>query len=400
MARKRFRNLGIIDRAAADALEKAIDGGVSSKPKTRGNAVTAIGDSITAYNGDGVRWNGKGWLNQACVITDSRFKQLFHSATPGYTSAQVLAESLPTLLARSVKPDYCFVLVGTNDQGTGVPYATTFSNITKIYDDLLNADIIPIACTVPPRNNPTPTAATNMLRHNTWIRKTAAERGLALVDFYNALVDPATGNYKSGLNADDVHPTEAGAKVMGEAAAKVLNEILTPWTPAITQALPDSNNLLSNPFNLTDTDSDGIPDGWQAPTPAGATFSIVNPTNSDVIGRWFKVTRAAAGGTTILRRSFGSGITPGDKFGIGLKFKLEKATSAQIDVNLFQYGNSSNLIISPVYQWKTEIDSRTRYLEFEVPAGVVSFQLDVSFSGVGELSIGQFTLRNLTALGI
>lgn len=393
--------MAVKDIYARSMVERAVKifGSGGGTAKRSGNTITAIGDSITAYNGDGVRWNGKGWLNWACVLTDSKFKQMYHSATPGHTTAQVLSDSLPALLARPVKPDYCAVLTGTNDLGTNVPYATTFANLTLIYARLESAGITPILCTVPPRNNPTNISATNIYRFNAWIRKTASEKGYPLIDFYGALVDPATGNYKSGLNSDDIHPTEAGAKTMGEAAAKVLNEILNPWTPAITQSLPDPSNVVSNPLNLTDTDSDGIPDGWQAPTPAGATFSLVNPTNSDVVGKWFKTTRATAGGTTVLRRSFGSGINPGDRYGIGLRFKLEKTTTAQLDINLFQYGGST-LIISPLYQWKNDTDAHTRYLEFVVPAGIVSFQLDVSFSGVGELSLGQFTLRNLTTLGI
>lgn len=52
-------------------------------------------------------------------------------------------------------------------------------------------------------------------KFNTWRKYYAAANGIAVVDFYNLLVDPANGNYLAGYYSDGLHPSHAGYLARG-----------------------------------------------------------------------------------------------------------------------------------------------------------------------------------------
>jgi lysophospholipase L1-like esterase len=114
------------------------------------------------------------------------------AATGGFTTDQIVATHLPTVLA--AKPNACVVLGGINDMTIGavaVP-ASTIANLKTIYTSLIAAGILPIACTIPPKNGYTEGPASL----NAWISRYARNNGFPVLDFYSLLVDPSTSHVR------------------------------------------------------------------------------------------------------------------------------------------------------------------------------------------------------------
>ena len=370
----------------------------------RGNLVSAIGDSITANNGDSVRKQCKGYLNWAGILSDQRFRIAPHFASPGFTTARILNESLPALLESGIKPDYCVVLGGTNDVGNAFPVPSILMNLERIHRGLLRAGIGTIAATIPPRDGASPFQQTNIMNLNTGIKLLAAELGIPVVDFHEVLTDPATANFYPGYATDQIHPGTLGARVMGKALADVLGSIVQAWKPPLSVANIDPANLIANPVFLTDSNSDGIPDRWTVYSAAGATFSLEAPAAGEpVSGKWFKCTRASdSGSTTTYRIATLTGVNPGDRIALGFKFKcsLEAAPGGKVGMMIFKDKAVTNQVIGPLYDWDRDTEAHTVYREFTIPADVTALQLDVNFSGAGTVWLAQMSMRNLTTAGL
>lgn len=369
----------------------------------RSNLVSAVGDSITANNGDGLRRLCKGYLNWAGILSDQKIRYMHQSANPGYTTEKILNVSLPALLIRPELPSFCVVLGGTNDVGNALPIPTITANLQAIYDRLIANNIIPIACTIPPRDGASNFQLGNILKLNAWIRRNAANRGYALCDFHRVLTDPSTANFRTGYASDQIHPNSLGAKIMGKEVARAVSELMAAWDPPLSITANDPANLLTNPLFMADTNADGLPDGWTMVAGNGATTALEDPAPTDgIVGKWFTVARAsAAGANTTVRVSGIAGVNPGDKIGMGFRFKSTlEAGAGKFGVYVYKDKDAATLAMAPLYDWDRDTDPHTWYGEFAVPSGVTSLQLDLSFGGAGSFSLAQMTMRNLTTSGI
>jgi lysophospholipase L1-like esterase len=70
---------------------------------------------------------------------------------------------------------------------------------------------------------------------NEWLYRYAAANGHPFVDFYGALVNTANGDYTAAYTSDNIHPTAAGAKVMGQAVATALRHSCRAFRPTSTR---------------------------------------------------------------------------------------------------------------------------------------------------------------------
>jgi lysophospholipase L1-like esterase len=301
-----------------------------------GRVMMAMGDSIIANGANdsvsgsvtvtGGRLNEKNWLAWATMLSGGKITYGGLAATGGYTTAQVLATHLPTVLA--AKPDACLVLAGTNDTVASTPLATSIANLTSMYAQLLAAGILPIACTLPPRTGATSGDNTLRTQLNIWIVRYARTNGIPMVDFYGTLVDTATaGSYLAALTADGVHPNGAGAKAMGQAMADSMATWLSPVTPFLSQNNTDPALGLSNSLNLTDTNADGVPDNWTI-SGTGAVGTLV--TDAAVKGKYYVATRGSADLTAQMAAAITA--AAGDKIYLGVKLmSTVEATSGSFD---------------------------------------------------------------------
>ncbi|WP_025851239.1 SGNH/GDSL hydrolase family protein, partial [Paenibacillus ehimensis] len=210
-------------------ISKNISGTAAARP--RGNRFALLGDSITAQHGDAIRRSAKGYFHWAAAFLNQQIRYAVHFATGGYTTEQIIAVHLPALLAAADKWDYCAVLAGTNDVGNALPVPTIIRNLSQIYETIITAGRVPVACTIPPRNGASAFQQTNIMNTNTGIKMLAAKLGIPLVDFHAALVNSATADYATGYNADQIHPNSLGARVMGKMFADTMANIggEAPW---------------------------------------------------------------------------------------------------------------------------------------------------------------------------
>lgn len=267
----------------ATAVDIAARGAAQIRPPTlmgMGDSLTANGgnDYVPATGGGGMFYAPQSWHLWGHLISGARFLHMGNAATPGYTIQQAKTTHLPTVLA--AKPTYCTVLAGQNN--ISALSAQDYTDLFSIYTQLVGAGITPILCTIPP-------TSTNANLHalNRWIARISRDNGWPLLDLFGALVVPSTGLYLAADTADGVHPTETGAKKMGQALSTLMQQLLP--VPSVRFASSNVGQTIpSNPLFLNAPGSDG----WFPATTTTAGSSATGAT-SGVVGNAWTITRPA-----------------------------------------------------------------------------------------------------------
>ena len=143
--------------------------------------------------------------------------RVYNSGIDGNTTAQLRSRFDKDVA--SVSPDSCVILGGTNDIFRDVPAATTQANLAQLYQECTDAGITPVACTLTPvmpgyllgDSADADALNSSIDALNAWIRTYCTERGIEVIDF-NAVV---RANPQAYLQADGIHPSEAGHDAMG-----------------------------------------------------------------------------------------------------------------------------------------------------------------------------------------
>jgi len=202
------------------------------------NTIAPLGDSITLRNLQGLAgpnyfYGSDGYLSSGNAQLGWPFEIVGVVGLSGQSSAQILANGLPQILAMSPRPARCPVLAGTNDAVPGGISASapdaTIANLKLIYAGLIAAGIEPEMCTLPPRNDAGMTAAMKRVitQINRWIREYAKANSYICNDFYKRLVNPTIGGTSgwalaadgvgalNDTSADQIHPSDYGGYLMG-----------------------------------------------------------------------------------------------------------------------------------------------------------------------------------------
>lgn len=396
------------DAAAASAYVGAL------RPVNR--MLVTMGDSIA----DNVNFpgpNSKSWAARACMLTNGEMQWVRSFGVGGATSTDVVEDQLSEVIAMIPRPGFVAIMMGANDTDV---IDTFKANYTAIIDALLAVGIIPICGAVPPNSN-----SGNQLkahRYNTWLSRECGRRGLPFVNFMEALVDTATaGAYASGNDLDGVHPSVTGAGVMAARMATTMtaylsgHNIIDPYLANCNLDAATMADVIAQPRNclfLNDTGSNGSADYWAINNSgaAAATLSLTNPVASDVIGKWQKLTRGVGDGGNRSRLTYASGFLvpqlPGDIVSVGYRFKATlESGGGSISIG-FPHDGGGGSPATDLYSgpntWTTDIAATTLGREFVVREDAAN-QLYAFFdfdSGEGSFSVGQFTCRNLTDLGV
>lgn len=217
--------------AYLDASKKAVTD--ASSPAVIG----AIGASITS-NGSlsyydralsgSISLGDIAYFTYALPLTQGKFCFGGIAATPGYTSQQIMDTHLPSALASN----WDYVLIGemSNDYGNGVAVTDTKNRVISMVAQIKAAGKTPILTTLPPDSTESTDAAlyTWMTKYNAWLKNFANAQRLPYVDYATVMSNPADGTPVAGYTSDGKHPTNTGARVMGEELARVLNTIPLP----------------------------------------------------------------------------------------------------------------------------------------------------------------------------
>ena len=173
----------------------------------------AVGDSITDADSPDFAAGDFGAASWATYVVDD-----------GFVFAGGWAEwGAPTaMMADSVGPidaDVLVVLAGTNDVAFGIPFDESAANLDRITDAVGIDEVIVVS--IPPMD-----ALPNGAKaYNQRLDDLAGDRGWRFVDA-SAGLRTADGRYGDGMSSDGLHPSADGARVLGEAIAAELREVL------------------------------------------------------------------------------------------------------------------------------------------------------------------------------
>ncbi|HHQ6553300.1 TPA: SGNH/GDSL hydrolase family protein [Serratia fonticola] len=369
------------------------------------NDVFSIGDSITAYgtassqpNASGTLYppltNAQSWASWAMLMTNGQYSYVGSSATPGYTTAQVLATHVPKAIA--AKPTFCIVMCGRNDVVQGIDIeSVTIPAMTSIFRQLRFAGIIPVVCSMSAQSGNTD--AQNIARYkiNDFCRQYAVKYGLPFVDLHAATTDPLTGGWIAGYNQDVSHPTPLGAKAMGKAVADAMAQWQAPTTPQKAESATTpagSNNILTNPLFIDS--SAGLPADWS--TDVAGSVAITQESN--IKGNIWTVTGSASPYPRYYRTIT---VEPGKKYGFGFMMKISGTGAAPSWMSCYaKAGNSlsdtaGDIYLGGVRGWRLTADWGYYYFESVIPTGVTQMTIIIQAQS-GSISLAQMGVFKIT----
>ena len=297
--------------------------------------VALIGDSITArsltasYTPPVLAQSAIAPWNWANAVLGAPFVFAQNLAVSGDKTTGIFSR----ISSVSNDIDVCFVMAGINDVIASLSSASIITNITNGVANLVAAGKTVVISTILPNNALTGPQVTVLNAVNAFIR-TLASASVFVVDGFSALGgNVADGTATAGyLNADNTHPTAAGAQVFGQHSTT-----RAALTAAFGKVFPNISpyenfqqaNILYNEFRRSTGGTAGtisagsgtIADNWRCLQNAGtATFTVdasaAYAKGADFIGPWttaplstdayyqaFNVTAAAASDNPRLRYS-------------------------------------------------------------------------------------------------
>ena len=164
----------------------------------------------------------------------------FPSMFPGkpYIGRGISGQTTPQLLVRfnqdvvALRPKVVVILAGTNDiaGNTGPSTIEMIEDNLRSMAEIANANGIRVVLSsvlpvydYPWRPGLEP--APKIMALNAWMKDYAAKVGATYLDYHSAMQDSRHG-MRAGLASDEVHPTEAGYRVMAPLAEKAIAEAL------------------------------------------------------------------------------------------------------------------------------------------------------------------------------
>lgn len=377
-------------RLSPEGLRAAFGAVSAARP---GNRVAYLGDSITQASWlTGSNFQASSFPLFAMLASGGQLITVANAGVSGDNSSQALARFDADVTPSA--PGTVVILLGTNDVGQAVPLATYAANIKAIVAKVRAIGAVPVLGTIPPNNTVGRHMAISTL--NAWLRRYAGRQGIPVLNFYSLLVDPATGGIAAAYNGDGTHPNVAGYLAMGNLVASTLTPLVPPGRPYTSLNNADPLNALSatNSILLTDTNADGVPDGWFAY--GGSTgYAHALVTDSAVPGKLAQITQTANTSIRAIQKGV-SGASVGDRLAVSGVVTSDGGVKAQVKLT-FTGPNSAGQAAN----FAAVVTRGFYYQEVVVPAGTTGVVLDlIADVGTGVVAFGQPTVVNLTSSGI
>ena len=185
--------------------------------------IIALGDSLTVGEGEFDLYDSVGpssYPEYLEMVAQEHLRGLKSSVKVNVLNRGISGDLTSGMLERfskdvvDEKTDYVIILGGTNDIGWGFDPVMIVHNLTTMYDNSRNKDIVAVACSVPsilgfdefipPR-----------LHLNQMIRTEADKRSMPFVDLFTATADPRNNRLRQDYSADGLHLTPEGYQQIG-----------------------------------------------------------------------------------------------------------------------------------------------------------------------------------------
>ncbi|MFF0942681.1 SGNH/GDSL hydrolase family protein [Kocuria sp. CPCC 205300] len=163
----------------------------------------AVGDSITEANSPDIverRVGNASWVSYA----ESKSTRYAGGWADGGAQTKAMRENFEAVS----NADVLVVLAGANDVANDVPFDETTSNISAIVDEAGTERVI--VSSIPPQSKD----PARVVEFNDRLEDFARDNGWEWVDASAELRDG--DDFADGMSEDGVHPTQKGAKVLGD----------------------------------------------------------------------------------------------------------------------------------------------------------------------------------------
>lgn len=383
--------------------------GLSSTYVTRRSthSLGILTDSISALDQAGLSYKvARNWHGSLSINSGQRVRRAGVYGAGGATVEDIRDTYLPALLAgESVTPSHVAICAGTNNMATSTTIADGYAALVTIADTLESSGITPVLWLCPPRDD---SALESVGDWNARVSRLAFLRGYPVVDAYTPLADPATGGWADAEDhSDDVHPTGVGH---GKIAAALLADaaflgLFAQSTPYVSGAGVDGANLTSYGHFTSDSNTDGLADGWTVWGGTSFTTSIVTEDGY----QWQRLAKAAAqAGQGGLQLNITTGFSPGDT--IAFSGLLRCSTAEGIPFISVEARASNATISYPIQAAQMSgttgiaLDG-TMYGEGVVPATTDTLRINIQWFNYTpdadvHIQVARLSLVNLTTLGV
>lgn len=360
------------------------------RPKT----IIPAGDSITAgaTTAASPAEYAAGYAEAAIYTAGLRL--LANAGVSGDTASQLLARFQTDVIDK--QPDATIIMIGTNNFVSGMAnsaYATLFNSLETCVLMSLDAGILPIIATPPPKNG----ANSEAKRAQPFYYWLTEYYGLPLFDAYRRWVDPANGNWQSAYTGDNTHPDLEGIAAVFPALGAALSDIPSMVAPEYLAAVSESStgdlaNMIRNGSFSRGTAPSSIT-GWTTNT-TNNTITLENPTLPET-GKVFKSAVSADGGIYPLS---GASVTvvPGNELILSGKVKISDVVATSGSVHMeFQLSGGGQT--RPMKGW---IQNGTFKFsnKFVVPSGKTSMTPALYIDKIGTYEVSNLTMIDRTAM--
>jgi len=320
----------------------------------------------------------------------------------------------------SKSPQYIIEQSGINDIRASVQASAIFENKKNMWLSIIEAGLSPMITTLTPLSNSVSGWTTaqfyQILKLNQLIRDYAQNNPyVVLVDLYAKLVDPlsTTGNWKSGMTLDGLHPNGKAAYLMGQELYNVLsvhdysNEIKVKKVSSAVEAFgisPQIPQIIDNPL-LTDNAgglaggaTGSVATGWTLTKVGGGTAVGSIVARADGYGNDQQIVCVAAAandGATLVGWAINNRILAGQSIQAVFDLDMSSCTNlSRLEFSIgYTSGGVSGLIAlnrisdSQIDGGNKTITFMSQAIKFNVAANLFNMTLTITHSNAGGSTI-------------
>ena len=354
---------------------------------------------VLSYMGDSIgtgQWPGQGPLEYLCAISQGYLVKGTNASIGGQTSTDMLARYDADIMA--YPHDITIISCMTNDLIYSIDDATSYSNVLAMVDKEISAGKRPILAYIPPQTD----YAAGVAKKNAILDKIAVLRNLGpVLDYWNPF---ATDNYSTWRTPDPTigdggHPSD---ETRWDAMRVTIGQLSSAsLQPAFPTANSEPGSLVTNCLFQTDTNSDGVPDGWSVLGTPGGAFSITaSPWG---IGNALSIVTPSltANATTLMRNI---SVTPGTRIRCVCKCKAENLSPDAFMQFMIQYTSGGTVYKYPMYLNISTTGDVVCNSDVLIPAGVTSAKASIGlstrgtgYSAAGKVTFAQIAIYNMGA---